>query len=875
MENMNKRLVLIDGNSLMFRSYYATANSGMLMETSSGLYTNSLYGFVNMTYNIFSEEKYAFVAFDAGKQTFRHQDFVDYKATRRALPDELRVQIPYIKKYLDVLKVKRLEDLNYEADDLIASCANKFKNDFSEIKIITGDKDLLQLVDDKVTVYLTKKGISELEEYNKDNFYEKLGFYPHQVTDYKGMVGDTSDNLPGIKGVGDKTATKLLAEYGSLENIIRNVDELQGALKERFIENQDMGIKCKELATLKSDIGLDFTVSEMKLGEYDMEEFIKFLEEVEFKSILKKFDYKPEVIKHEYKIIDNPATDLSKYLVADSYLVFEVFGDNYYKGEFLGFSFVSGDNKLFITPLVLRDNKQLKQYLEGNYKKKVFDAKLIHFITKKYNINLNNVIFDFMVATYLLNPKFSTSDFKASLDNFGRNEIQSYSDVYGANTKMRIPDLNTYSNYSIGKALKLVEIEDQIINKLSQEKLLDLLLLELNLAKVLAKIEQNGLLVDLSRLNEIGEKLKAQVDAISLEIYELAGEKFNLNSPKQLGVILFEKLNLPSGKKNKTGYSTNVDVLEKLAVDFPIAKKILEYRSLHKLMSTYVNGIKEVTNEDSYIHPIYKQTETLTGRLSSIEPNIQNMPIRTEEGQVIREIFVSRFPGGKILSADYSQIELRVLAHLSNDPEMIDSFEHGDDFHSQTASRLYEVDSSQVTKEMRRIAKAINFGIIYGMSAWGLSETINITPLEANVYINKYFDTYLKAKQYLDNLVASAKDRGYTETILSRRRYIPELEDKNVNIRSFGERTAMNAPIQGSAADIIKLAMVKIQDRLDKEGLTSLMIAQVHDELLFDCPANEVEKMQVIVKEEMENAIKLKVKLVVDVSVGYNWANAK
>lgn len=876
MTDNKKRIVLIDGNSLMFRAYFATAYRGNLMQTSTGLYTNAVFGFYAMTHKLLTTEEYTFVAFDAGSQTFRHKEYAEYKGTRKPLADELRVQIPYVKRYLDVLKVRRLESLDFEADDIIASAANKYYDDFDEIVVVSGDRDLLQLVNDKVKVLLPLKGTSEFDEYNNDNFFEKAGFYPNQVTDYKGMVGDTSDNLPGIKGIGDKTAIKLLSEYQTLENIINNIDNLKGKIKENFEENKETGLRCKYLATLKRDVKIIYNIEDFKLEDYDYDELVSFLKELEFNAFLKEINKKTiKNVKIDYKIIDDPKADLASVLNSDGYLNFEVFGKNYYSGEFLGISFVSDEHNLFITKDVVINNKSVIDYLEGKYIKKVYDYKAFLIVLKRYGINLNNVDFDLMIEAYLINPNYGIGDFKQVYSNFEENSLAFYDTIYGANTKMKIPEVDAYAKYSVEKSIALKSIEKTVIDQINKLEVKELYDIEIKLARVLAGIELKGLMIDVDRLDSIGIDLNNRIKIIEEEIYNLAGGQFNINSPKQLGEILFEKLHLPHGKKNKTGYSTNVDVLEKLASDFPIARRVLDYRGINKLITTYVNGIKELVDEDGHIHPLYKQTETQTGRLSSIEPNIQNMPIRTEEGQVIREIFISRFPSGKILSCDYSQIELRVLAHMSGDPEMIASFNEKIDFHSQTASRLYEVSIENVTKDMRRMAKAINFGIIYGMSAWGLSETINVSPLEANIYINKYFDTFKEAKKFLDSLIENVKKDGFTTTMLNRRRYIPEALSPNANVRSFGERTAMNAPIQGSAADIIKIAMVNLARRMEKENLKSLMIAQVHDELVFDCPADEVELMEKIAREEMEKAYKLKVKLLVGTAYGATWSEAK
>jgi DNA polymerase-1 len=879
--NNDKKIILIDGNSLMFRSYYATAYTGNLMKTSKGQYTNALFGFSNMLTKLLEENgEYVFVAFDAGKQTFRHQEYQDYKGTRAKLPDELREQIPLIKKYLDILKIKRMESLDFEADDLIATVATMQYNNFEEIKIITGDKDLLQLVNGKIKVCLTRKGVGELEEFNSQNFYEKMGFYPHQMTDYKGLVGDPSDNLPGIKGVGEKTAIKLLNEYQSIENIYQHIAELKGKTKELFENGKDAAYMCKHLATLKKDIAIDINRDELLVGQIEIDELISFFQEMEFTSLLKRINKqtmgKKQEINCSYQLI-NKVEQVEKLTFSLQTIVIpEIFGSNYYKGEFLGLGILTDDEAYFITKDVVTSSTRIKHFFEdSSYEKKTFDYKALLVVLARENINLEGVVFDLLLDSYLIDPSYGADDFKKVIDNFVNNNLPYYDNVYGANTKMVIPNIQVYSEYAINKALTLRDIYVNIRQKIKEIDALYLSEIELGLAKVLGKMELSGLKIDVSRLRKIGAGFQEQAEIISKQIYEFAGEEFNINSPKQLGEILFEKMKLPHGKKNKTGFSTNVDVLEKLASDYEIANLILKYRGYVKLVSTYVNGIIEVTDENEFIHPLYKQALTLTGRLSSIEPNIQNMPIRTEEGQVIREVFVSRFPDGVIISADYSQIELRVLSHMADDDKMIDAFKHTVDFHAQTASEIFDVKRELVTKEMRRAAKAINFGIIYGMSAWGLSEALNISPLEANIYINKYFYTFDQAKACLDRFVSEAKANGYSLTLFHRRRYLPEIKSENANVRGFGERTAMNSPIQGTAADIIKIAMVKVYQKMKEHHLNALLIAQVHDELVFDCPISEVEVLKTLIKEVMESAVTLKVPVVADVKAGENWFLAK
>ena len=859
----------------MFRSYYATAYTGNLMKTKDGLYTNALFGFVNMITKLLTDDiEYAFVAFDAGKQTFRHKEYDDYKGGRKPLPDELREQIPLIKEYLDLLNVKRMESLDYEADDLIATVATKFKDSFDEVLVITGDRDLLQLVDEKVSVGLTKKGVGELDIHSASNFYEKEGFNPNELIDYKGIAGDSSDNLPGIKGIGDKTAIKLLNSYHSLEEIYNHLDDLTPKTKELFIVNRDTAFMCKRLATLCKDAQIEISLDDIKVKETKTKELISFFTRMEFNQFLKKI--KDTAVQSDIEIKDFTLSNDYENIQGDSFIIPEVFGSNYYKGEFLGIAIYNNKKYYFLKK---DDIKLVKDYLENkDYKKYTFDFKKLYFLLKKMNINLDGVIFDLAIANYLINPEYASEDFKVVADNYEVTDVCYEENIYGTGAKAKIPEESTYVNYGLSKCVALEKIRPVVLNRIIGDELEFLFDVEMKLSIVLAGMEYDGVVVDLERLKEIGGELSDNAKDLEKAIYEEAHHEFNLNSPKQLGEVLFEELKLPHGKKNKNGYSTSVDVLEKLAGDYKIVRNILDYRGNTKLISTYVNGIFDVSKKEGdhyYIHPLYKQAFTNTGRLSSIEPNIQNMPIRTERGQVIREIFTSRFDDGMIISSDYSQIELRVLAHMSNDEKMINAFKSHIDFHTQTASQIYEVDVNDVTKDMRRTAKAINFGIIYGMSSWGLSERINISPIEANMFINKYFYNYQKVKECLDKFISDAKTSGYSKTLYGRRRYIPQLNDKNAMLRGFGERTAMNSPIQGTAADIIKIAMNKVSAALKENNLKTVMIAQVHDELVFDVPKEEVEIVKKLIKETMENAVSLNVPLEASIECGKNWFEAK
>ena len=867
-----KKLILVDGNSLMFRSYFATAYTGKLMQTKDGKFTNALYGFINMFTKLLDDTEYIFVSFDAGKQTFRHKEFKDYKATRKPLPNELREQIPLIKEYLDILNITRLESLDYEGDDLIASCASKFASDFDEIYVYTGDRDLLQLVSDKVSVCLTKKGVGELDVLTQDNFYEKMGYYPNQVIEYKGLVGDTSDNIPGIKGIGEKTALKLLEEYKTIDGIYEHLGALKGKTLELFNNGKESALYSRYLATIKRDIDLDITLDDLRIKKYDTNALINFYNKLEFTSFIKRIKVESEEIEKPLAITFDREFDLSK-ISSPIYIIPEVFGVNYYNGILLGLGIKSKDKYFFIKKDELN---KIKDLLENEkIEKYTYDAKKLFVTLLKVGIKLNGIIYDALLSSYLIDPSNASDDFKITLSHFTDTSFIGYEEnIYGANSKMAIPSEETYINYAFGKLKALDDSKDAILNKIIDLELEFLYGVENKLSRTLGLMEYNGLVIDLKRLDEIGSIFTEDSKVLEKAIYEKAGKVFNINSPKQLSEVLFEDLKLPHGKKNKTGYSTNVEVLEKLAKDYEICRDILDYRAYTKLISTYVNGMHEYVDQNNFIHPLYKQALTNTGRLSSVEPNIQNMPIRTEKGQLIREIFVSRFDNGVIISADYSQIELRILASMSNDPIMIKAFNEGIDIHTKTASQVFDVPVEEVTKEMRRTSKAINFGIIYGMSSWGLSSELGISPVEANRFIEKYFLNFSKAKETLDRFVLNAHNNGYSKTLFGRLRYIPELNDKNKAVVAFGERTAMNSPIQGTAADIIKIAMNKVEERLEQENLKTVMIAQVHDELVFDVPFDEIEKVKTIVKEVMEGAVKLNVKLESSVGVGKNWFEA-
>ena len=872
-----KKIIILDGNSVMFRAYYATAYTGNLMQARSGLYTNAIYGFVNMIQHILQTEDMTniFVAFDKGKKTLRHQTYSEYKSGRSATPEEFLMQIPYIKEYLDVLGIKHLELDDYEADDIVGSMAYLAKDKFDEVMVVSGDKDLLQLAKGNIHVYLTKKGLTDLECYTEENFKSLMGIESSQMVDYKGLIGDNSDNLPGVPGVGPKTAAKLLDQYGSLEGIINNLDNLSGKLKENISTYKEQALRSKTLATLYLDVDLEYSVEDTLYVEPSKLELRKFYEKVEFKSFIKKLgEIEEEATKssanvsleYYYNNIDLLIEDLRN--VDECYFDVEVAKENYHKESVLGISVVVNNHGHFIE----QDNIFNDVLIEELSKKKLYtiDVKKSYVSLKRLGINLNNFVFDLGLAAYIINPSYAASDIKSIYSHFIETNLSFSEEVYGKNTKFMIPSLEVYGKYSIDKVGYIKACKKEIDSVLTAEQNKLLYEVEIPLALVLGDMELSGFRVSKNRLNEIGEFVLSEINHLEKEIYELCGFEFNIASPKQLGEVLFEKLALAKGKKNKTGYVTNAETLEKLALIHPVPKKVLEYRKYSKLYSTYVVGLLEEIYEDEKVHTIFKQSVTLTGRLSSVEPNIQNIPIRTEDGRLIRSAFIPS-DDSILVSADYSQIELRILAHVSKCKHMIEAFNNGEDLHASTAAKIYNINMSDVTKDQRRIAKAVNFGIVYGMSPWGLAEELNISTFEANDFINRYFMIYPEVKAYLDNVVKETKEIGYTETIFGRRRYMPEINSSNGALRQFAERTAKNAPIQGAAADVIKLAMVAVDKKFKELGLKSKLIAQVHDELVVDTINCEVEIVKKLLKEIMEGVVKLDVLLEAELSWGTNW----
>lgn len=885
-----KTLMLIDGNSLMFRAYYATAYTGNLMKTSQGTYTNALFGFINMMKKVMEnyDHTHVLVAFDAGKTTFRHEFLETYKDGRKPMPDELRSQINLIKKYLDLLGVKRLEIPTFEADDIIGTLAKQGEGlDFGTIHLITGDKDLLQLATDKTIVHITRKGVTEMESFTPAGIFSKYELSPAQIVDLKGLMGDPSDNLPGIPGVGEKTAIKLLKQYHSVEGLLQHTDQLKGKMKEKVEENRDQALLCKQMATIHCDVPSMPSFDELEYTGPDTEGLAAFFKEMEFNTFLKNLlisqkDGQPpqerqDTSEFTYEKI-SAADELEGKTYGPSSLHVEIFEDNYHDGTILGIAVVNETGAYYTDFETAVSSPAFMGFLKDpNIPKKIFDSKRARVALLWQGHDLQGVTDDLLLMTYILSPSHATPEFKKIALHFEYDgEILYDEEVYGKGAKRKIADADNVGRHSLLIARGVSILAESVRQQLEEQGQLKLYeTLELPLAYVLADMEFQGMQLDLEALKEMGSTLQERIITLESDIHSLAGQEFKISSPKQLGEILFEKLGMNSGKKTKTGYSTSADVLEKLKDHHPIIEKILEYRTLTKLHSTYITGLIKSIYPDGKVHTIFNQALTQTGRLSSVDPNLQNIPIRLEEGRLIRKAFIPSHKDWVIVGADYSQIELRILAHISETRSLIAAFIDGEDIHTKTAMDVFKLDETQITADHRRNAKAINFGIIYGMSAFGLSENLNITQKEAGRFIDNYLETYSGIKKYMEDTVQDAKFNGYVSTLFNRRRYIPELAQKNRTLRQFGERTAMNAPIQGSAADIIKKAMIDVAEAIVHEKMESRLLLQVHDELVLEVPKQELDRVIALVTETMEQVAELKVPLKADYSFGPTWYDAK
>ena len=875
-----KKILLIDGSSLIFRAFYAIKN----LTTKDGVFVNGVYGFLNMYYKALelTNPTHVFVAFDKGSKTFRHTEYSDYKGTRDKAPNEITYQFGILKDLLSSMNVNYLELDEYEADDILGTIAKLAQKEGFEVDIFTGDRDYLQLVDDNIFVYLTKKGISEIKLMDNNAIFEDFGISPKQLIDVKALQGDSSDNIPGVKGVGEKTALKLIQEYGNLENLYENLGKLKGKLKENLENEKDKAYLSRYLGEIYLNVPIDKNIEDFELKDVNLNEYIEKLENLEFKSIINKYfkDVKKDNSKSINHIIDSEVIIFSEIfdkIKNDKSIAVKFFSDKeyIYREKFYIGVYSDYNKKSYICKdFNLKDFKRL---CNSDIKIVGYDIKEELFFLLKNNFEVNNYE-DVMILEYLVDSNKGNYDITKVSEELLHLEIIDLKERFGkGKNKKTFFDLDEdiIVKYISQYVFAISELYSIFVQKVKENNLYSLYEnVEKPLVKILADMEKTGVRVDKNKIMELNEEYSKLADEYEQRVYELAGEVFNLNSPKQLGVVLFDKMKLPVVKKTKTGYSTDVEVLEKLSEEHEIAEYILKYRSLNKLISTYLVGILDYIMEDDRVRTSYKQMITATGRLSSVDPNLQNIPVRTQEGKNIRKVFVAD-KNKVFIDADYSQIELRVLAHLSKDLVMIDSFKNNLDIHYKTASEVFGVPIEEVTDNQRRSAKAVNFGIVYGISDYGLSKDLNITRNEARQYIDGYLNTYPNIKNYMEEIVKTAKKDGYVTTILGRKRYIPEINSKNFNIRSFGERIALNTPIQGSAADIIKLAMIKVYERLKEEKVNAKLILQIHDELIIECDEKEKDIVKNILKESMENVYKLDLPLKVDVCEGRNWYESK
>ncbi|MFC7321118.1 DNA polymerase I [Halobacillus campisalis] len=882
---MAEKIVLIDGNSIAYRAFFALP----LLNNDKGVYTNAVYGFTTMLLKILEEDNpdRILVAFDAGKTTFRHSTYFEYKGGRQKTPSELSEQFPVLKELLDAFDIRYYQLDQYEADDIIGTLATQAEKEKFDVKVISGDKDLLQLVSDQVKVSLTKKGITNVETYDPTFMEEKMGIRPDQVIDLKALMGDSSDNIPGVPGVGEKTAVKLLTQFDTLSNIFENLNEVSGKkLKEKLENHKGDAFMSKQLVTIEREAPIEVNLADISYKGFDSGKVTHAFRDLGFQSLIGRVSSEQEEtsdqsVSEEWEAIDvtvveNVEEDM---FTGKEALVVEMLHENYHQSPVVGISIVNDQNHYFISIENAQNSEQFKKWAEDeNNEKWVFDAKRTLVGLKRHDISIKGITFDLLLASYLINPSENNHDIPSISHRMGEKAVKYDEEVYGKGAKLKVPDSNDvlYEHVS-RKAEVLFKLKHSMEEQLQANEQYQLYNeLEMPLALILGEMEHYGVKVDTGRLEDMRSELESRLNDIKTEIFELAGEEFNLNSPKQLGPILFEKLELPVIKKTKTGYSTSADVLEQLQDDHEIIEKILLYRQLGKLQSTYIEGLLKVVNEDTNrIHTRFNQALTQTGRLSSIEPNLQNIPIRLEEGRKIRQAFIPSKQDWVIFASDYSQIELRVLAHIAQDKKLMEAFREGKDIHTQTASEVFDVPGNEVTSQMRRHAKAVNFGIVYGISDYGLSQSLGISRKEAKSFIDKYLASYPGVKEYMEESVQEAKRVGYVSTFMNRRRYLPEITSRNFNQRSFAERTAMNTPIQGSAADIIKKAMIDLDERLTKEGLKARMLLQVHDELILEAPQDEIEKLKDIVSEVMEQTVELDVPLEVDYSYGSTWYDAK
>ena len=871
------KIILLDGNSLSYRAFYAMP----ALQNKSGLYTNSVYGFTLMLERMLEDikPKYALVAFDKGKQTFRHKTYQDYKGTRDKTPSELVEQFGYVRELLDSYGIKYEEHFDYEADDIIGSYAKLAEKAGLEVIIISGDKDLTQLASDNITIYYTRRGVTEVDHYTPEFINEKYGLSPEQIIDMKGLMGDKSDNIPGIAGIGEKTAIKLLAEYKTVENVLDNIDNISGKkLKERLAEGKEDALLSKELATIFTEVPVENKLEDLTFSE-NRSKKKELFEKLEFVSFLKKLAENNDVDvdgKEEKELEIINADEKTELSFENSSLHIECFTEDYHNSDVINIAVYEDENVYIFSEDNFFENKFVRNYLESDAEKVVYDYKKILYIAKRNGISdIAGNVFDVKIAAYLLDVTVKTELDKIVFNTLG-NIIKSEEEIYGKGVKRTLPTNEILYPYLAQVVKSIFDLKEIQSARLKEENMDSLYKnIEVKVARVLANMEYEGIHVSKKALEDMSDELDERIKILEASIHTLAGSEFNIASPKQLGIVLFEDLGLPPVKKTKTGYSTSVEVLEQLQHSHEIIPLIMEYRVLTKLNSTYAKGlVKDITRKGK-IHTRYEQTLTQTGRLSSVNPNLQNIPTRIEEGKKIRKAFIPASDDRVILSIDYSQIELRVLAHMAQDKGMIDAFTHDLDIHTKTASEVNGVSLDEVTPTMRREAKAVNFGIVYGISDFGLSNNLGITRKRAKEFIDKYLETFSGVNKYMTDIVEFAKEHGYVETLYNRRRALPEINAKNKIVASLNARLAMNTPIQGTAADIIKLAMINAFDYIEKTKIDAKLLLQVHDELIFDVNKDVVDEFTIEMVKIMEEAVELDVKLKAEASSGSSWYDTK
>lgn len=866
-----EELILIDGNSLLFKAFYATSYTGNYMVNRNGIPTNGVYGFARMVDKILDNNpKYVIVAFDYGKKTFRNKLLDTYKAQRKETPEELIPQFSLAREYLTAHNITWYEVEGFEGDDIIGTLVDFGEKNNLKVSVYTGDKDAFQLISPQTTIYRTVKGVTELDIYNEQTLLDKYGLKPDQIRDFLGLMGDTADNIPGIKGVGEKTALKLLHQYETIEGLEEHQNELKGKMGEKIRAGMENALMSKKVATILRDVPLDVDLNKALYEGYNYETLKSFYETYDMNSLIKSMTIETAP-KKELKL---EIVDHMPEITKDSAVYASIYDTNYHRSIILGYGIYNDEQAYFISyENALKDASFLAYLKDENKKKYGYDIKSAVIGSRWNGVEINGYTFDLSLASYVLEPAIK-EELKYVCTHFDYDGVQYDEEVFGKGAKKHIPDDALLAQHTVSKAKAIYELKDVVTKELKDKNQYELYEdIELPVTRILGEMEFAGTEIDLDVLKEMDEAFDETIEKLSNDIYRISGTTFNISSPKQLGQVLFEDLGLKGGKKTKTGYSTSQDVLEKIIDAHPVVPLVLEYRMLTKLSSTYLKGLQEQVFPDNKIHTIYKQTLTHTGRLSSVDPNLQNIPVRSEEGKLIRKAFVSH--NGYLVSFDYSQIELRILAHMAHVTNLIDAFNQGKDIHRHTAALVFGVKDEEVTPQMRSQAKAVNFGIIYGMSEFRLSKDIGMSIQEARNFINKYFETYPEVKTYMDEVVEVCKKQGYVSTLLNRKRYIPTINDKNFMVRQQAQRYAMNTPIQGTGADILKLAMIEVDKALKAHHLKSQMILQVHDELIFDVFEDELEEVMSLVKEKMENCIKMDVPLIVEGNYAKNWCELK